>query len=67
MSRTIRSCQRTPPLILNNYEKFVLKVGSMSPPNHYVDANIDKVQNANGSIMWETHSAENFKAAIVNI
>ena len=39
----------------------------MSPPNHYVDANIDKVQNANGSIMWETHSAENFKAAIVHI
>ena len=48
-------------------KSYVLIDGSMGPPEQYLVANIKKAQTANGSIMWETHSADHCKAAITNL
>ena len=39
----------------------------MVPPDRYLGANIEKVQTANGSIMWATYSADYCKTDISNL
>ena len=46
---------------------YVMKQVRMVPPDRYLGANTEKVQTQDGKVMWETHSGDDFKAAIANL
>ena len=45
----------------------VMKQGSMGLTDHYLGASIEKVKMQDDKVMWETHSGDDFKAAIANL
>ena len=46
---------------------YVMKQGSMGPPDRYLGANIEKLQTQDSKVMWATHSRDYCNLVITNM
>ena len=46
---------------------YIMKQGSMGPPDRYLGVNIKKVQTQDVNVMWATHNGDYCKAEIANL
>ena len=46
---------------------YVMKEGSMGPPDSYLEENTEKTHTQDSKVMWATHIGDYFKTAIENM